>query len=66
MKIVSATAHQFNSLPGHITIAGRGTGTSVAIAAGRALDAIFGDARLYHKRIETFKVTFAVTEGVDS
>jgi hypothetical protein len=65
MKQVMVIAHSFDCLAGHVSITGRGEGTSVRIALGRAVDAVFDDLRLKHKRISSCRLTVTVAQGND-
>lgn len=60
MKNVSVVGYNFDCLPGHVRISGRGAGGTVRIAAMRALSNMMDDQRLSHKRIGDFKISVVV------
>jgi hypothetical protein len=60
MKTVQVLGHAFDCLPGHVTIAGKGSGTNVRAATKAAVDNMLSDERLNHKRIGNFKMTVVV------
>lgn len=55
-KTVTLVAYDFNCLPGHVRIEGRGTGSSLRIAAVRAMDAIFSDERVKRRQVGDFRI----------
>lgn len=60
MKTVQVVGHAFDCLPGHVTISGRGSGSSVRVAVKKAIERMFEDDRLYRKQIGDFKMTAVV------
>ena len=63
MKHVEVVGFQFDSLPGHVTLSGRGEGTTLRIAVMRAVADMLHSDRVKHKRVSSFKIGVAVTEG---
>jgi len=59
-KSVQVIGHAFDCLPGHVTIAGRGSAYSVRVATIRAVAAMFADSRLFRKQIGDFKMSIVV------
>jgi hypothetical protein len=59
MKIVQIVGHAFDSLPGHITIPARGTGSN-AHGMCHAVRVLFSDKRLHRKRIHNFKLSVVI------
>ncbi len=60
-KVVHATAHEFDCLPGHVRIAAFGSGATLRVAAMRAIEGVMSDSRLAKKRPNSFKCSFVVT-----
>ena len=60
MKRVSVLAHQFDAVPGHITIRATGEGTNLCVAVKRAVDLVLHDRCLRHKQIGEFKMNVVV------
>ena len=60
MKTVHIVGHEFDALPGHIQITGRGTGSNLRAASCNALRDMFKDSRLRHKRVGSFKLSAVV------
>lgn len=60
MKTVQIVGHAFDCLPGHITIAARGTGSNVRVAICDAVRDMFSDKRLHRKRVGDFKLSVVV------
>ena len=61
VKIVHATGHEFDCLPGHVKIAAFGQGATLRVAAQRALAGILVDYRLRSRRPTSFKCSFVIT-----
>lgn len=57
MKTVHVTGYQFDCLPGHVRIAGKGEGSSLRVAVLRAIGSMFNDPRLRHRQIDDFKIS---------
>jgi hypothetical protein len=62
-KIVTVVGHQFNCLPAHVQITGKGTGSSIRVAAMRAIESMICDRQLRHLSIGSFKMTASVAHG---
>lgn len=60
MKVVEIVGHEFDCLPGHVMIDGRGVGSSLRTAVCDAIRNMFSDRRLHHKRISEFKLSVIV------
>lgn len=60
MKTVRVVGYQFDALPAHITILGRGEGTNLRIAVTRAVGNMLADKKLKHKQIGDFKMSAVV------
>jgi hypothetical protein len=63
MKNVQVIAHSFNSLPGHVTISGRGKGSNLRVALQRAVGNLFLDHRLTGKRTTELKLSVVVEKA---
>ena len=50
MKTATAIGREFNALPGHVKIAGYGSGSSDRIAVARAVSALMRDRKLRGRR----------------
>jgi hypothetical protein len=62
-KTVEIVAYQFDSLPGHIRVSGRGSGATLRVALQRAVGNLFNQPALLRKRIDSFKLSVvAITE----
>lgn len=65
-KTVEVIAYQFDSLPGHIRVAGRGSGATLRVALQRAVGNLFNQPALRRKRVDSFKLSVVViAERVD-
>jgi ActR/RegA family two-component response regulator len=62
MKTVRLTAYEFDSLPAHIEIVGRGSGRSVRIALRDAVTDVFCHERLRWQHIHSFKMSAVVVK----
>lgn len=60
MKTVSVVAHSFDCLPGHVTLTGRGQGSSLQVAVRDAIKDLFSNRQLHKKRIGEFKCSVVV------
>lgn len=60
IKTVQVLGHEFDSLPAHVTIAGRGCGHNLRVATIRAVSQMLDDRRLRHKQTGTFKLSVVV------
>jgi hypothetical protein len=63
VKHVEVVGFQFNNLPGHVTLTGRGEGSTLRIAVMRRVADMLHSDRIKHKRVGSFKMTVAVTEN---
>lgn len=59
-KSVQVIGHAFDCLPGHITIAGRGSGSSLRVAVREAISKMLADPRLRRKHVNDFKMSVVV------
>jgi hypothetical protein len=59
-KTVTVTAHSFDCLPAYMGMTGRGSASTLRVAAARALDNIFRSDNLKYKRIGSFKAVIEV------
>ena len=59
-KTVQVLGHQFDALPAHVTVAGKGTGYNLRVATIRAVQNMMDDPRLRHKQIGEFKISVVV------
>jgi hypothetical protein len=60
VKTVSVVAHAFDCLPGHVTVNGRGTGSTLRSATCDAIRDLLKDQRLRRKHINDFKLQVVV------
>lgn len=65
-KTVQILAHEFDSLPAHVTVSGRGSGANLRVACQRAIADIFKQASLRHKQTGMFKCSFVVIAEVST
>ncbi len=61
MKVVHATGHEFDCLPGHVRIAAFGRGATLRVASERALRGVLSDRTLNGRRPNSFKCSFVIT-----
>lgn len=59
-KVVSVVGHSFDCLPAHIQISGRGTASTVRVAAARAVELIFCSSELKYKHVTSFKISVVI------
>jgi hypothetical protein len=59
-KTVEVIAYQFDSLPGHIRVSGRGSGATLRVALQRAVGNLFNQPALRRKRVDSFKLSVVV------
>ena len=59
-KTVEGIAYQFDSLPGHIRVSGRGSGATLRVALQRAVGNLFNQPALLRKRLDSFKLSVVV------
>lgn len=59
-KTVQVLGHEFDGCAGHVTVAGKGSGSNLRIATQRAIENMFRDPRLRHKQIGCFKLRVVV------
>jgi len=60
VKTVHVLAHQFDALPGHVSVSASGSGSSLRMAVKDAVDKILSDVKLRHKHIGEFKLSVVV------
>lgn len=60
MKTVNIIGHEFDALPGHVIVNGRGSGSTLRVAVREAISDMLADARLHRKHIGSFKVSVVV------
>lgn len=65
-KTVQILAHEFDSLPAHVTVSGRGSGANLRVACQRAIADVFKQASLRHKQTGMFKCSFVVIAEVST
>ena len=64
MKQVHVTGYDFDSLPGHVRVYGRGKGSGLRVAVQRAVaDALVNSPVLRRKSIGSFKLAVVVENG---
>jgi hypothetical protein len=62
VKEITLLAHGFDCLPGHVTLTGRGRGSSLRVAAMRAMENLFKSPELKRKRLTDCKLSLVVTK----
>jgi hypothetical protein len=60
MKRVSVWAHEFDSLPGHITASGEGHGCNLKSAFAGAVRNLLKAPQLKHKQFHSFKMSVVI------
>lgn len=65
-KHVTVELIRIDCLPAHVTILGRGAGSSIAIAARRAVERALKDIKLRRRRPHKFQAIFTVGEGQET
>lgn len=60
MKTVHVIGYQFDCLPGHVSIAGRGQGSNIRAAVGAAVRNVLSDSKLRRKHLGGFKLSVVV------
>lgn len=60
-KTVVVIATAFNCLPGHVTVEGKGSATTLAAAIHRAVTRVIKDPRLKRRRLARFKLDVVIT-----
>ena len=63
VKTVHLVGHSFDCLPGHVTIAVTGSGSTLQSATCDAVRSLFADEKLNRKRIASFKISLVVVKG---
>jgi len=70
VKLVNIIGHEFDALPGHVTVSGRGSGSSLRTATCDALRDLLKNTKLHRKNIGSFKLSVVVIAnrkiGVDA
>lgn len=59
-KTVSVVGYEFDSLPAHVRITGRGSGARLRVAVQRAIADMFRQRGLRHKQTGSFKISVVV------
>ncbi|MGA9670937.1 MAG: hypothetical protein WBQ94_17135 [Terracidiphilus sp.] len=59
-KMATVIAHSFDSLPADIAVTGRGSASTVRVAAARALEAVISSPELKRKHIRSFKMSIVI------
>jgi hypothetical protein len=60
IKTVNIVGHEFDALPGHVVVNGRGSGSNLRSATCAALRAMLKDQRLRGRHIGSFKLSVVV------
>ncbi|HVI07008.1 MAG TPA: hypothetical protein VND65_01815 [Candidatus Binatia bacterium] len=63
MKHVTVIGHRFNSLPGHITVQGRGKGATLRSALCDAIRKMLAEAKLKHRHHTSFSISVEVHDA---
>ena len=64
-KMATVIAHSFDALPAHIAVTGRGSASTVRVAAARALEAVICSPELKRKHIRSFKMSIVITHDAE-
>jgi hypothetical protein len=64
VKTVTIVGHTFDCLPGHLQITARGEGSSVRIAAQRAIKNLLKHDSIRRRRVNSFKLSVVITREV--
>lgn len=59
-KTVHVLGYEFDSLPAHVKISGRGSGATLRVACQRAIADLFTQHQLRHKQTGAFKLSVVV------
>jgi hypothetical protein len=59
-KTVEVLGYEFDSLPAHVRIAGRGSGATLCVAIKRAIGNLFSQHGLRRKHVDSFKLSVIV------
>jgi hypothetical protein len=60
LKTVAVHAHEFDCLPGHVSIVYRDSGYNLRVAVRRAVESILSDRQLRGRRVKSFKMSVVV------
>lgn len=60
MKTVAVIGYDFDCLPGHVSVPGKGTGKRLQAAVGAGVRAVLNDKRLHRKHVHNFKLSVVV------
>lgn len=60
-KIVTVSAYEFDVLPAHIQIRGRGTGASLRVGLQRAVADVLRNHVVHKRHIRSFKMSVVVS-----
>lgn len=64
-KTVQVLGYEFDSLPAHVRLTGRGSGANLRVACQRAIADLFTQHQLRHKQTGSFKLSVVViAEGL--
>jgi hypothetical protein len=63
VKTVTVIAHSFDCLPAHVQVSGRGSASTLRVAAARAMNNVFRSATLKRKHIGSFRVSVVISNG---
>lgn len=59
-KTVHVLGYEFDSLPAHVKVSGRGSGANLRVACQRAIADLFTQHQLRHKQTRAFKISVVV------
>lgn len=59
-KTVHVVGYEFDSLPAHVKVSGRGSGATLRVACQRAIADLFTQHQLRHKQTGAFKLSVVV------
>lgn len=59
-KVVTVIGHSFDCLPAHVQITGRGTASTVRVAAARAVEDLITSRELHRKHVTSFKLSLVI------
>lgn len=59
-KTVHVLGYEFDSLPAHVKVSGRGSGATLRVACQRAIADLFTQHQLRHKQTGAFKLSVVV------
>lgn len=65
-KTVHVLGYQFDSLPAHVKVSGRGSGATLRVACQRAIADLFTQHQLRHKQTGAFKLSVVVIDTFET